>query len=314
MPRVSVIIPVFNAAATVADALESVLRQTFTDYEIIAVNDGSTDRSPQILARYGDRVRTITRTNGGLSAARNTGVSVSSGEYVAFLDADDLWTPDFLIRSVATLDADPECVLTFTDLLIVDSDGHELKTSLVGDRVERAPTLAELFERLWPIMPSAVVMRRYVYDNCGGFSEEFRSYGYEDVYMWMCAREHGAFAYIPQRLVVWRFSLFPRPLKKGGREREAARIFERMARERWNRDVTALVQARERAPRSLLGFIGLQALQSGDRATARNAFGRALRFDPLRVRNYLRYARTFMPPAMARALGGRSARGQNRIE
>ena len=73
MPRVSVIIPVFNAAVTVADAIESVLRQTFTDYELIAVNDGSTDRSPQILARYGDRVHTIARTNGGLSAARNTG-------------------------------------------------------------------------------------------------------------------------------------------------------------------------------------------------------------------------------------------------
>ena len=314
MPRVSVVIPVFNAAATVADAIESVLRQSFTDYEVVAVNDGSTDRSPQILARYGDRVRTIGRTNGGLSAARNTGVAVSNGEYVAFLDADDLWTPDFLARSVATLDSDPDCAMTFTDLLIVDSDGRELKTSLVGTRVERAPTHAELFERLWPIMPSAVVMRRHVFDKAGGFAEEFRTYGYEDVYMWMRAREHGPFTYIPERLVVWRFSLFPRPLKKGGKEREAARIFERLARERWDRDVSALIQQRERAPRSLLGFIGLQALQSGDRATARNAFGRALRFDPLRMRNYLRYARTFMPPAMARALGGRSGRSQSRTE
>jgi len=307
MPRVSVIIPVFNAAATVGETIESVLRQTFDDYEIIVVDDGSTDRTPQVLGRYQDRIHMIRRPNGGISVARNSGVAVSRGEFLAFLDGDDLWVPDFLARTVAALDDDQNCVMAFTDLVIVDSDGRELKTSLVGDRAERAPTLEDLFARLWPIMPSAVLMRRSAFNQSGGFSEEFRTYGYEDVYMWMRARELGQFAYISERLVVWRFSLFPRPLKRAGKQRAAARLFERLARERWNVDVSGLVRARERAPRSILGYIGLKALDDGDRATAREAFARALRFDPLRARNYLRYARTYLPIAMARALSGRSS-------
>jgi glycosyltransferase involved in cell wall biosynthesis len=314
MPQVSVIIPVFNAAATIAETIESVLRQTFEDYEIIVVDDGSTDRTSQVLGRYQDRIQMVRRPNGGISTARNSGVGVSRGEYLAFLDGDDLWVPDFLSRTVAALENDPECVMAFTDLVIVDSEGRELKTSLVGDRVEHAPTLEDLFARLWPIMPSAVMMRRSAFDQSGGFSEEFRGYGYEDVYMWMRAREIGKFLYVPERLVVWRFSLFPKPLKRGRKERDAARLFERLARERWNVDVAGLIRARERAPRTILGYIGLTALDNGDRATARDAFARALRFDPLRLRNYLRYARTYLPLRMARALGGRTSHGPKTAE
>src|SRR3954468_22992204 len=131
MPQVSVIIPVFNAAATVAETIESVLRQTFDDYEIIVVDDGSTDRTAHVLGRYQDRIQMIRRPNGGISAARNSGVAVSRGEYLAFLDGDDLWVPDFLARTVAALEDDPDCVMAFTDLVIVDSEGRELKTSLV---------------------------------------------------------------------------------------------------------------------------------------------------------------------------------------
>jgi len=98
MPEISVIIPVFNAAATVAETIESVLRQTFEDYEIIVVDDGSTDRTSQVLGRYQDRIQMVRRPNGGISTARNSGVGVSRGEYLAFLDGDDLWVPDFLSR------------------------------------------------------------------------------------------------------------------------------------------------------------------------------------------------------------------------
>src|SRR5882672_7637161 len=113
MPQVSVIIPVFNAAATAAGPSESVLRQTFEDYEIIVVDDGSTDRTSQVLGRYQDRIQMIRRPNGGISAARNSGVAVSRGDYLAFLDGDDLWVPDFLNRTVAELEADRECVMAF---------------------------------------------------------------------------------------------------------------------------------------------------------------------------------------------------------
>ena len=306
MSRVDVIVPVYNSAATVAESLESVLKQTFTDFEVVAVNDGSTDSSTVVLARYGSRIKVLTQTNRGLSASRNAGVRLGSAEYLAFLDADDIWEPKMLERTVAALDRSPHSVLAYTDVTIIDSMGRPLNTALVSNSIGRAPQLDDLFVRLWPIMPSAVVMRRGIFDDVGGFSEAFRSLGYEDVYMWMRAREHGEFAYLPEPLVRWRFSSFPQPFKRARKERDSARVFERLVRERWHRSAAPLIEARERAPRSIFGYMGLRALAEGDRTTARHAFAAAIRFDPRGLRNYMRYLRTFLPGGIARVLSGGS--------
>lgn len=307
MNGVSVIIPAYNAAVTIAEAIDSALAQTLPPLEIIVVNDGSTDSTAQILDRYGDRIRVISQPNAGLSCARNAALRIARGEYIAFLDADDIWAPQMLARTVPFLDAEPECALVFTDLALIDSNGRTLNTSLVGE-FAKAPTLAQMLTRLWPIMPSAVVMRRSVLAQFGGFCEEFRSYGYEDAWCWMRAREHGHFHYVAEALVRWRFSLFPRPLKKSGGSPESARIFTRLVRERYGVSAAPLIRSRHRAPRSILGYIGLTALRDGDTALARMAFRRALSIDRLRIRNYLRFMRTFLPHGMARALSGRSGR------
>jgi len=311
MPRVDVIIPVYNSAATVAESVESALGQTFTDFDVVAVDDGSTDASAEVLSRYGVRIKVLTQPNRGLSAARNAGVHLGTGEYVAFLDADDIWEPEMLERTVAALDRLPHSVLAYTDVAVVDSSGRPLNASLVGNSLGRAPQLDDLFVSLWPIMPSAVVMRRDVFDAVGGFSEAFRGLGYEDVFMWMRARELGEFAYLPEPLVRWRFSAFPHPLKRARKEHDAAKVFESLVRERWQRSAALLIKARERAPRSLLGYIGLRALAEGDRATARSAFALAIRYDPWRLRNHLRYLRTFLPVTAARVFSGgsRAAKG-----
>jgi glycosyltransferase involved in cell wall biosynthesis len=311
MPRVDVIIPVYNAASTVAESVESVLRQTFRDFDVIAVDDGSTDTSGQVLAGYGAQIKVLAQTNRGLSAARNAGVRLGTAEYLAFLDADDIWEPEMLERTVAALDRSPHSVLAYTDVTIIDSSGRPLDTALVSDSRGRAPRLEDLFVGLWPIMPSAVVMRRGAFDAIGGFSEAFRALGYEDVFMWMRARELGEFAYLPEPLVRWRFSAFPHPLKQVRKERDSARIFEGLVRERWQRSAAPLIKARERAPRSILGYIGLRALGEGDRTTARGAFALAIRFDPWRLRNYMRYLRTFLPVTAAQLLSGgsRAAKG-----
>ena len=113
MAKVSVIIPVYNGAATIGRALASVFAQTFTDYEVVVVNDGSTDDTASVLAGYGDRIRVVTQANRGLPAARNSGIRASSGEYVAFIDDDDEWLPQMLERCAAVLDQDPDCGLVY---------------------------------------------------------------------------------------------------------------------------------------------------------------------------------------------------------
>ncbi len=302
MPRVSVIIPVHNGARTVAAALDSVLAQTFTDYEIIAIDNNSTDASREVLARYADKVKILEEPKRGPSATRNTGVRASSGEYLAFLDADDWWRPTILERTVEVLDRDPECALVYTDLALADSTGREQMASLAGN--SHPPTVDDMLKQLWPILPSGVLMRRRAFDLAGGFPEDLIAF--EDVYLWLRAREHGTFQYLPEPLAVWRFALFPDPLKPAGGQDEAGIIFEQMVRERYHTEAHHHVLARRRAPRSILGYIGLRALREGDRSLARSSFARAIRIDPLRIKNYLRFSRTLLPEAIARALSGRS--------
>ena len=308
MPSVSVIIPVYNGAATIAEAIDSVLAQSYRDFELIVVDDGSTDATAEVLRRYAGSIKAITRANGGISAARNSGLRAADGKYVALLDCDDVWMPAMLERTVSALETNPDCVLAYTDLAVTDSDGRPLETSLVGPETAHAPSFDELFTHLWPIMPSAVVIRRRALDEIGGFAEEFRSYGYEDAWCWMRARELGPFCFVPERLVRWRFSSFPRPLKNFGYNPAARGQFAQMVQKRWGRSVEPLLRARKRASRSLLGYIGLTEMRNGNVRHAREAFRRALRFDPWRVKNYLRLMRTYLPATIALRLGGRTAR------
>ena len=307
-PRVSVIIPAYNAAATLKVAIDSVLRQSYRDFELIIVNDGSTDETAELLHSYAGRIIVVERANGGAAAARNSALAIARGNYIAFLDADDIWRSELLARLVPVLDSDPGCVMAYADLEIIDSNGNSLHTSLIADTSAHAPTLDEMLHRVWPIMPSAVVMRKSVLEAIGGFCSEFKSCTYEDLYCWMRAREHGHFVYVPERLAAWRFSLYPRRLKLGGASSAHNReVFARLVHERWGVTIAPLIASRVRAPRSILGYIGLTAMRDGDVERAREAFRYALELDPRRLKNYFRLARTYLPARLARALSGRTA-------
>ena len=310
MPRVSVIIPAYNAAATIAGTVDSVVGQTLQDFEIICVDDGSTDRTRAIVDGYGDRVRLVEQANCGPAAARNNGARHSSGEYIAFLDADDVWMPDFLERTAAALDADPALSLVYCNCALADSEGVAIDTSLVGKGFDHPPSLHELLTRLWPIMPSAALVRRSAYDKCGGYRDELRgeSFRFEDVDFWINMREQGPFGYIAEPLVIWRFAWFPRQLKRLPDYSKALHVFEAYLKERYGVSAAPLVDARTRAPRSILATIGLKALRDRDRPRARAAFARAIRVDPYRLKNYLRWIRTFLPHRVAQSLSGGSSR------
>ena len=310
MPRVSVIIPAYNAAATIAGTVDSVIAQTFQDFEIICVDDGSTDATLAIVRRYGDRVRLIEQANAGPAAARNNGARHSSGEYLAFLDADDVWAPQFLERAISALDADPALSLAYCNCALADSEGVAIDTSLVGAGFDHPPSLNELLTRLWPIMPSAALVRRSAYDACGGYRDALKgaSFRFEDVDFWIKMREQGPFGYIAEPLVTWRFAWFPKQLKRLPDYSKALHVFEAYLQERYGVSAAPLVDARMRAPRSILATIGLKALRDGDRPRARAAFARAIRVDPYRLKNYLRWMRTWLPDRLAQSLSGKSAR------
>src|SRR5262245_16845767 len=108
MPEVSVIIPSYNSARYLTDAVSSVLGQTFLDFEVLIIDDGSTDDTAAVISRYGERVGYIRQLNAGVAAARNRGIKESRGRYVAFLDADDTWHQDKLETQVRALRENPD--------------------------------------------------------------------------------------------------------------------------------------------------------------------------------------------------------------
>jgi glycosyltransferase involved in cell wall biosynthesis len=175
-PAVSVVIPAYRASRDIADALASVFRQTFTDFEVIVVNDGcpDTEALTRALAPYSSRIRYIAQTNQGAAAARNTGVRVARGRLIAFLDADDVWRPDFLRSQTRLLDERPMCTLVYADALITGD------TALARQRFsDGAPsigplTLMALVEQRCNIMLSTVVVRRDPLLAVGGFDETIR--------------------------------------------------------------------------------------------------------------------------------------------
>ena len=200
MPLVSVVVPAYNAERTLKASVDSILAQDFRDFEIIVVNDGSSDSTKAILAAYDSQIQVIDQNNRGAPAARNAGVSAASGKFVAFLDSDDLWSPDKLTQSVRALELNPSASLVFTDCCGLHADG----TTSTFYSYNGAPSLNEMLDNGFEIVPGAVTIRRDVFQACGGFSEAFAPIYFEDLWLWFLARELGEFEYIPKELTTIR--------------------------------------------------------------------------------------------------------------
>jgi glycosyltransferase involved in cell wall biosynthesis len=300
--RVSTIIPVFNGAATIADAIESVLLQDFDgERELIVVNDGSTDSTPAIIASFNDRIRVVNQSNRGLAAARNAGAKAASGEFLAFLDADDTWTPDKLARTVGRLETNPSAVLAYSDIFAIRDNGHS-DASPITPALAHAPSISELLERWWPILPSTVVMRHEAFMRTGGFCEQFRR-AYEDVDMWLQARELGEFEFVPSPLV--RYRTTPE-MERMERYEADYPVFRSRVRARYGRRCRKLLRATQEAYVASLGHRGLIAMQAGDTTSARRLFLRALAHQPRDPRTILRLARSLLPRRISRTLAGRT--------
>jgi len=182
-PLVSVIIPCYNAALTLAETVTSVLEQTYKNVEIIIVDDGSTDNSRDVAVSFGSRVTYIPKENGGPAGARNLGIRRSRGELIAFLDADDLWLPEKLSKQINFLHAHPDTALLCSAVNRKYENGStEIKScsDLPDSRIS--------FVRLWqdnPITTSTVVCHREVFTAVGNFDENKTIQSVEDYDLWL---------------------------------------------------------------------------------------------------------------------------------
>jgi glycosyltransferase involved in cell wall biosynthesis len=190
--RVSVIIPLYNKAAYVERALASVAAQTFTDFEVIVVDDGSTDEGPKTVADFSDpRVRLIRQDNMGPGAARNRGLREATGELIAFLDADDEWLPDYLAEGVRLLDENPEAATVtsgYFDFPRGASTEDLWRSRGLADGVARvtaetAP--ARVVSLLAYMSPCTTVARAEVIRNLDGFFDRDHCVYAEDAHLWL---------------------------------------------------------------------------------------------------------------------------------
>jgi GT2 family glycosyltransferase len=198
-PITSVIIPTYNRWPLVAEAVDSVLAQSFQDIEIIVVDDGSTDGTTNRLAKFDGRLRLFTTTRRGVAAARNFGVSQAQGCYVAFLDSDDLWLPGKVETQIAFLDRHPEIQICQTDEIWVRNGVR------VNPKAMHRKPSGDIFVRsldLCLISPSAVMMTRELFQRIGGFDESFPVC--EDYDLWLRVTSVYSVPLIPEALVVKR--------------------------------------------------------------------------------------------------------------
>lgn len=202
MPKTSVIIPAYNAMAYLPETVESVLNQTFADFEIIIVNDGSSDGIEQWVSQLTDpRIRLISQKNQGLAGARNTGIANACSEYLAFLDADDLWEPTKLEKQVQILEENPEVGLVYTWVAYIDENGQS--TGRVFKNQEEGDVWKKLTEHNIVECGSVALVRRSCFETCGDFDRNLRSFG-EDWDMWLRIASRYPFKVVKEPLVYYR--------------------------------------------------------------------------------------------------------------
>nr|WP_263012228.1 glycosyltransferase family 2 protein [Laspinema sp. D2d] len=205
--EISVIIPAYNAESTLLETIESVLQQTFTDFEILVINDGSQDRTQTLAEGITDpRVQVFTYPNGGVCAARNRGIALAKGKYIAFLDADDLWTRDKLELQWAALQENPKAGVAYSSTCLMNMNSHqELPTFHPTLKAEWGGNLYEkLLVQNFIHSGSNPLIRREAIASVGEFDMACASSADWDY--WLRLAKHWPFVAVPKYQILYRRS------------------------------------------------------------------------------------------------------------
>ncbi len=289
MPKVSVVIPAYNSERFIWDAIESVLGQTYRDFELIVVDDGSQDQTAQKIKGYDDRLTYLYQPNSGQARARNLGHTHSSGEYLAFLDSDDGWYPKMLEIEVRAMDDNPQAGLVYSDVDIIDEEGKLLQERYLAQRAKRKKPKDSFVGYHWIPFPSASLKRRDIFEKAGCFDVSFYQGG-EDVLLWAKMYRLADFQWVPQSLSQRRFHRHSS--KHLGTRHEAHVIL-------YNKLWTFFADDPDRQTDLLVAFArfwsreGQRLVKERNLASGRECFRRSFRFYPFYFRNYIRLIRSY---------------------
>lgn len=298
-PLVSVIIPSYDSARFVVAAVQSALAQTYSPVEIIVVDDGSTDDTRERLLSCVGPVRYVYQSNGGPSKARNRGLQEARGELIAFLDADDQWMPEKLIKQWGCLRANPDAGLIHTDTYqLYEPTGQQVYVDH-GKKRFSGRCYTELF---WGnrITTSTVLVPRQCLDQVGPFDERIR--GAEDMDLWLRIARHHSLDYVNEPLVLYR----NHALNSSRNQRMMLEVEYYVLAKALKADpslTATLGQHRVRERMFDLAFeAGYGNVDADDLPRARRYFREALSYDPLSLKAWTFWTSTFLPLGIRKGL------------
>jgi glycosyltransferase involved in cell wall biosynthesis len=224
MPLISVIIPAYNAEKTIRKTVESVLNQTFADFELIIVDDGSQDLTVEIISRLLEpRIKVFSYPHTGSNPTRNRGFSHSVGEFVAFLDSDDLWTPDKLEEQLKALQTNPKAAVAYSWTDCIDESDQYLW--LGSHMTENGNVYAKLLLTCFVVSGSNPLIRRQAFIDIGGFDESLAASQDFDLYLRLAARYE--FVAVPYPQVLYRISTKSKSMCSNVRRQEETSLLVR---------------------------------------------------------------------------------------
>jgi len=197
---ISVVIPTYNRKEKTVRAIQSVVNQNIDNLEIIVIDDGSTDGTAEFLKSQNLPIKIISKENGGVSSARNVGIKNSIGNYIAFLDSDDVWLPNKLKSQIEFFQENQKVVLVYTDQFL-NIDGSNLDQTRFQRNSPNTKMALPGFVDYTPIHTSTVLIKKEVFDKVGFFSEELSVH--EDSELWNRVSDFGEFGYVEEPLSVY---------------------------------------------------------------------------------------------------------------
>jgi len=223
MPKVSIIIPAYNQGRFLAVAIDSALQQTYRDLEVIVVDDGSTDETRDVAARFGDRITYIHQKNTGLPGARNRGIREARGEYLCFLDSDDFYHPEKIQRQVELLEADPQIGFVYCDIITTDEAGQAVaeQSSVNSPTRQMSGNIFQTLMMAGYFPPHTVMIRRKVVEAVGEFDPALGGHADYDLWLRVSAAGHAA-CFIDEKLAYYR--TYPTSMSKDGAHMAETRL------------------------------------------------------------------------------------------
>ncbi len=284
MPKISVLIPTYNRAFIIGKTIDSVLQQTYGDFEIIVVDDGSTDHTRETLKPYQDRIIYEYKENGGISSARNRGLGIARGEYIALLDSDDFWKPEKLQKQMECFEAHPEYGLVATRCVTntVDRDFNTIQIDKIRRSGKSGWVYRDLFFRNF-IRTSSVIIKKECFDKVGGFDETLPRCN--DVDMWLRIAKEYPVGFINDVLTVYT----RRPKEIRYDNIEGRKMWLRVLEKNYDPGLIPKSSYKKRMAR-IYTHIAENSLKNGNREEGEKALRKALSLYPFNFeawKNYL---------------------------